>query len=82
MDDDLKAKVRAEINRRAAAILAWYTTGAVDSPDTRRRINRELATMMERIVRDFKIKPIVKVLRVYMFSEGRFKIRFEDRDLS
>ncbi len=60
------------------SIASWYSSGAVDCPETRRNINKDLDTVLPRVEKKFGLKKIPKVLRARWGENGYFKVRIED----
>ena len=83
MTDAKKQEVVNFIRQRIDAILEWYVRGdAVDCPETRKNINKDLDSILPEAEKKFGLKKIQGVLRVRSSATpGVFKVRLEKPDL-
>lgn len=80
--DVLNEQVKLYLLQRVVCVMEWYTTGAVDCPETRTNVNRDLMSVLRETERKFGIKPFKRVLRCCSDGSGFLKVRWEERDLS
>jgi hypothetical protein len=77
-------KVAAYMNVVIAGVMDWYKTGdAIDCPETRKRMNEELAGVLPRVAKHFHLKQREdKTLRARSDGKGFFVVRVEDKWLN
>jgi hypothetical protein len=76
-------KVAAYMNQLIHGVMDFYKTGAIDCPETRVRMNNELADILPQVAKHFHLKQRDnKVLRARCDGNGKFVVRIEDKYLN
>lgn len=83
LNDRKRGEVSRFIKDRIASIMEWYIRGdAIDCPETRANINKDLDSVFPAAEKRFGLKKIPLVLRVRSSeTPGVFKIRAEKLNL-
>lgn len=83
LSDRKRSEVSKFIKERIASIMEWYIRGeAVDCPETRANINKDLDSVFPEAEKKFGLKKIPLVLRVRSSeTPGIYRIRAEKLNL-
>lgn len=83
LSDRKRSEVSKFIKDRIASIMEWYIRGeAVDCPETRANINKDLDSVFPETEKKFGLKKIPLVLRVRSSkTPGIYRIRAEKLNL-